>query len=158
LIAEYLYSVYEKLRMLCNITLDKLLLGCLDFRSNTALTCTNASYSTIVLYSIHEEINLSSPSGIIHGHFIALVRHKQAQNVSSEQSKTLWTIFYEILKYFNLANFLLPHSLTDSLTHWLTDSLTHWLTDSLTHSLTHSLARSLARSLTHSLTDAFSQA
>ena len=28
---------------------------------------------------VHEEINLSSPLGIIHGHLIVLVRHKQAQ-------------------------------------------------------------------------------
>ena len=28
---------------------------------------------------VHEEINLSSPSGIIHGHLIVLVKQKQAQ-------------------------------------------------------------------------------
>ena len=28
---------------------------------------------------VHREINLSSPSGIIYGHLIALVRHNQAQ-------------------------------------------------------------------------------
>ena len=28
---------------------------------------------------VHKEINLSSPSGIIHGHLITLVRHKQAR-------------------------------------------------------------------------------
>jgi len=28
---------------------------------------------------VHEEINLSLPSGIVHSHLIALVRHKQVQ-------------------------------------------------------------------------------
>ena len=58
---------------------------------------------------VHEEINLSSPSGIIHSHLIVLVRHK-SPNVSSERSKMLQMNFYEILKIFQ---FLLPYLLTD---------------------------------------------
>ena len=86
---------------------------------------------------VHEEISLSSPSGIIHGHLIVLVRHKMNPNVSSEQSKMLWTNFKNYFKIFHFSKFS-----TTSLTH----SLTHSLTRSLTHSLTHSLMHSVKRS------------
>jgi len=89
-----------------------------------------------------KEINLNSPLGIIHGHLIALVRHKISLSVSSQGFKTLWLKFKK--KYLFISNFLLPYSLT----HSLTNSLIH----SLTHSLTHSLACSFTYSFIHSLT------
>ena len=62
---------------------------------------------------VHEEINLSSPSGIIHGHLIVLVGHKQAQMCLQSDLKGYEQISTKILNYFVLANFLLPYSPTD---------------------------------------------
>ena len=95
---------------------------------------------------VHKGINPSSPSGIIHGHLIVLIRHKQAKMCLQSNPIHYEQISTKILKYFILANFLLPHSLTQSLTHSLTHSLTCSLTHSLIHSLTHSLMRSVKRS------------
>jgi len=58
-----------------------------------------------------QKISLSSPSGIIHGHLIVLVKHKQAQlRLQSDPKHYKW-ISTKFLKYFILANFLLPYSL-----------------------------------------------
>ena len=81
---------------------------------------------------VHEEINLSLPSGIIHGHLIVLVRHKQIQMCLKSDPKCYERISMKFLKYFVLVNFLLPYSLTHSLT----------LPYSFTHSLMHSVKRS----------------
>ena len=60
---------------------------------------------------VHEEINLSSPSGIIHGHLIVLVKHKQAQMCL--QSDNFLKKFKDI--YFSeFSTALLTHSLTDT--------------------------------------------
>ena len=69
---------------------------------------------------VHEEIGLSSHSGVIHSHLIALVRHKQAQMCLQSDPKC-----YEQIS----TKFLLPYSLTHS-PHSLTYSLTHPLTNS----------------------------
>ena len=61
---------------------------------------------------IHEEINLSLLSEVIHGHLIVLVRHKQAQNLMYLQSGP--TCYKQISKYI-LFKFLLPYLLTHSL-------------------------------------------
>ena len=57
---------------------------------------------------VHEEINQSSPSGIIHGHLIVLVRHKQAQICLQSDPKC-----YERIST-NVSSFLLPYSHTDA--------------------------------------------
>ena len=65
---------------------------------------------------VHEETNLSSPSGIIHSYLIVLVRHKQAQmclQSNLKHYKQISTIFLKLI----LANFPLPHSLTHSPMH-----------------------------------------
>ena len=61
---------------------------------------------------VHEEINLSLPSGIIHGHLIVLVRHKQAQMCDPKRYKRFST------KYFILANFLLPYAPINIMPHY----------------------------------------
>ena len=114
-----------------------------------------------VLGVVHEEISLSLPSGIINGHFILLVRHKQAQLCLQSNLKCYEQISTKFLKNyfrkFSTASLTLTHS-TPLHSTPLTHSLTHAPTQTLTHSSTHSLTHTPTHSLTHSLTDAFSQA
>ena len=92
------------------------------------------SYSTIVLYSRDNQgwwawSTKKSTLAHLQESFMATWWYWSgitSPNVSSEQSKTLWTIFYEIFKKIEFS--------------------TDWLTDWLTHSLTHSLMRLVKRS------------
>jgi len=56
-----------------------------------------------------------SPSEIIHGHLIVLVRHKQAQTCLQSDQKHYERISTKFKKKFFLI-FLLPYSLSQSLT------------------------------------------
>ena len=51
------------------------------------------------------EINLSFPSGIIHGHLIVLVRHKLAQICVFREIQNTKNKFYEIFKIFYFKKF-----------------------------------------------------
>ena len=62
---------------------------------------------------VNKEINLVSPSGIIHGHLIVLVRHKQAQMCLQSDPKHYEQFSTKFLKYFIV---------THSLTHWCVQS------------------------------------
>ena len=62
---------------------------------------------------VHEEINLSSPSEIIHGQLIVLVTHKQAQLCLQSHLKCYEQISKNV---FILANVLLLYLLTHSFT------------------------------------------
>ena len=80
---------------------------------------TQLSYSTIVLYSgddegvgvVHEE---KSTQKILHSHFTVLVRYKQAQMCLQNDPKRLQRGATKFKKNIILANFLLPHCLTDA--------------------------------------------
>ena len=66
---------------------------------------------------VHKEIDLSSPSGIIHGHLIVLVRHKQAQMYLQSDPKCYERFSMKFLKIFYFNEFstaLLTHTLTDA--------------------------------------------
>jgi len=71
---------------------------------------------------VHEEINLNSPSGIIHGHLIVLVRNKHVlraiQNAMNDFLRKLKNIYFS---KFSTA------LLTRSLTHSLTDAFSQVL-------------------------------
>ena len=71
---------------------------------------------------VHKEINLNSPSKIIHS---VLVRHEQTQMCLQSDPKCYEWIFTKFRAYIFQANFLLPYSLN----HWCIHSkvVENWL-------------------------------
>jgi len=61
---------------------------------------------------VHKEINLSSPSGIIHNHLIVLIKPKCVFRAIQNAMNDFLRNFKNIL-FSSLANFLLPYLLTD---------------------------------------------
>ena len=64
-----------------------------------------------------QKINLNSPSGIIHGHLIVLVRHKQAQMCLQNDLNRYEKISTKFKKYFFLFQQIF-YCLTHSLIHY----------------------------------------